>query len=161
MKLGSLLGDIPGKIAAHLIPLFHDSKTVSPGLIETWVSAIRGVLVTVIAVFIMYLVACLYGVLIPTAKADTIMRDGWLVDTSTFLYLDRELLPTGPGEHAPSKFCQDKPANDIGTLGVDTTIFKHGPVEFHAHFLHHSCAFGPDLPSYNALGAGIVLHFTR
>lgn len=105
-------------------------------------SAILGVLSVLLLTLLMW------GV----AQAEE--RDGWLTATSTYLLLERNI----DGQH---NFCARR-ANDLtSNLGADVTLYKRGWFEWHARLTHHSCAFGPDAPDYNAAGMGVVFKFTR
>jgi len=81
-------------------------------------------------------------------------RDGWLTATSTYLLIENNI----DGQH---NFCAVKAGHLTSNLGADVTLYKRGWFEWHGRLTHHSCAFGPDAPDYNAVGTGIVLKFVR
>lgn len=81
-------------------------------------------------------------------------RDGWFTATSTYLRLERDI----NGKHI---FCSHSADDLTSNLGADVTLYKRGWFEWHTHYIHHSCALGPDAPSYDAAGMGIVIKFVR
>lgn len=118
---------------------------------ETLTSAITGIVVFIAFVILAFLVMALFRF----ANADTVVKDGWLVDSSAYLLLDRQI-------DSYSTFCSSGHNNDLTSdLGFDTTVFKKGIFEWHARVTHHSCSFSQDLPTYEAIGMGVVIRFTR
>ena len=123
-------------------------------------SAARGI------IFFLAAIAFTYGFM-HKAHAD---EGKWFAFMETYLYLDYEVSdhryywdPETLGTHEWVKggtFCMNQ-SSMTSNLGVTVNVYKRGPFEFNTHLAHHSCAFGPDLPDYNALGAGIVYRFER
>lgn len=88
------------------------------------------------------------------AHADDLVRDGWFPAGETFLLVERDVRDIG-------RICRVS-NNDLNSnLGADLTVWKRGAFEWHVRATHHSCAFGPDAPDYNAIGTGIVIRFVR
>lgn len=118
---------------------------------ETLTSALTGIGFFLLGVLLTFLLMTFAR----KVSAETIIKDGWFVDSSAFLLLDRQF-------DAYSTFCLNGRNDDMTSdLGIDTTVFKYGVIEWHARLIHHSCSFGPDAPTYEALGTGIVIRFTR
>lgn len=113
-------------------------------------SAILGVLAFAALTVLVWLAVALSRI----AHADDLVRDGWFPAGETFLLVERDMRNIG-------RICLVS-SNDLNSnLGADVTIWKRGAFEWHARATHHSCAFGPDAPDYNAIGTGIVVRFVR
>jgi hypothetical protein len=114
-------------------------------------SALFAVLLLAVAALILYLVMAILSAH-PARAAE---ENGWFTADQIYLYLDEA------GDQGAS-FCVNSRRDLTSNLGADVTIYKRNALEWHAHFAHHSCAFGPDAPNYyNALGTGIVWKFER
>ena len=172
MKPSRLFGKFPSWLYIHaIVPLiYRNNIEKATKASETWISAIKGILVAIIAVVI----GLIYLLVARTASADILdlkpltytpyVKNGFLVDYSVGLLLEKEI-------DSYSHFCyaspvESKSANEINNhltsnIFMDTTFYKHDYFEFHIHVQHHSCAFGIDAPDYNAIGAGIVFRFNR
>jgi len=81
-------------------------------------------------------------------------ENGWLTSDYAYLYLDE-------AKDLRTSFCLNDKRYLTSNLGVDVTIYKYNNIEWHGHIAHHSCAFGPDAPDYNAAGMGLVIKFER
>lgn len=103
---------------------------------------------------IMTLLVWLAMMLSRAAHADDVVRDGWFPMGETFLLVERDARDIG-------RICLISNNHLNSNLGADVTVWKRGPFEWHVRATHHSCAFGPDAPDYNAVGTGIVIRFTR
>ena len=169
MKPSRLFGQLPSWLYIHVIApaVYRNNSEKAMKAAETWISAIKGILVFILALII----GCVY---IATARADILdlkpltytpyVKNGFLVDYSVGLLLEKEI-------DSYSHFCYADPighqtANQVNdhltsNIFMDTTFYKHDYFEFHIHVQHHSCAFGIDAPDYNAIGAGIVFRFNR
>lgn len=114
-----------------------------------WIgSAILGVLMflalTLLAMTLMTLLS-------KDAKAE---QNGWFTSAETFLIIEQ-------AQNDRTSFCRESRHDLTSNLGADLTVYKREWFEVHTRASHHSCAFGPDSPDYNAVGAGVVFHFDR
>lgn len=114
-------------------------------------SALFGVLAVVVLTGAVWLIIATAR---SAAAADEVTKDGWLVAGETYLLLEQERAD-------PGHVCKVSNKDLNSNLGADLTVYKHAWFEWHARLTHHSCAFGPDAPSYNAAGMGVVIRFTR
>ena len=89
-------------------------------------------------------------------KHITIVPDGWFIDASASLYLEKQI-------DQWSNFCKSGNNNDLTSyISLDTTIYKRQWFEAHTGFDHHSCAFGLDNRQYDSWKIiGIVVRWTR
>ena len=112
-------------------------------------SALLAVALLAVAALILFTVMALLSS--SEARAE---ENGWLTASRIYLDLDH-------AKELQTSFCK-RSTNDLtSNLGADVTIYKHGALEWHIHTAHHSCAFGPDAPTYDAVGAGFTLKFER
>lgn len=114
-------------------------------------SAILGVLVFAALTGLIWLIIATAH---DAAAGEEVTKDGWLVAGETYLLVEQERAD-------PGHVCQKSNRDLNSNLGADLTIYKHRWIEWHARLTHHSCAFGPDAPDYNAAGMGVVFRFTR
>lgn len=115
-------------------------------------SAILGVLTFIALTWFMWLIIII-SAWVGVAKADDI-KDGWVPMAETFLIVERDARDIG-------RICRISNEDLNSNLGADITLWKRGAFEWHVRATHHSCAFGPDAPDYNAIGTGIVIRFVR
>jgi len=109
-------------------------------------SAIFGVLGFMFITWLMWLVIVIASAF-NEAKAD-----GWFRSAESFLLIERDRLGI---------FCADGPEGLTSNIGASVDLYKRGVFVWQARAVHHSCSFAKDAPSYDAIGTGFVLRFSR
>ena len=133
---------LPSKILKRLCPSMPEKYQ--------WLgSAILGIITFLVMTLAVWMIIAL-----SRAEAAEITQDGWLVAGETYLLLEQ-------AQNDRTSFCRESRKDLTSNLGADMTLYKRGVIEWHAHAVHHSCAFGPDTPEYNAAGMGVVFRFVR
>ena len=98
--------------------------------------------------------ALLVAIIIALASS-AFAEERWFKEASFFAGLDytQKLSP----------MCEQNTVDDRTTsnLGFRLNVYDRGPVSIRSKYTHHSCAFGADDSSYDALGAEIEYTFWR